>query len=70
MGGFKGLQILGPQEEPRLPARAHCLAGTMLCKVLNPDAFEGTKPYLAQPMNTPGVSPIFTMCLAPEDIWT
>lgn len=40
----------------------------MLYKVLNLNALEGTKHYPAQPTNVPGISPIFTLCLAPEDI--
>jgi len=45
VGGLKGLQILSPQEESRLPAHTHCLAGTMLYKVLNLNACEGAEQY-------------------------
>lgn len=45
VGGLKGLQILSPLEESRLPAHTHCLAGTMLYKVLNLNAPEGAKQY-------------------------
>lgn len=41
--GFKGIQIVSLQEESRLPAHMHCWTGTMFYKVLNVNAFEGTK---------------------------